>query len=45
MFLCDRLKMTNEEICNAILTMDEHEELPKDMLEQVTNTTQDMGGT
>ncbi|XP_037550926.1 disheveled-associated activator of morphogenesis 1 [Nematolebias whitei] len=33
--LLSRLKMTNEEICNAILTMDEHEELPKDMLEQL----------
>ncbi|XP_037833695.1 disheveled-associated activator of morphogenesis 1 isoform X2 [Kryptolebias marmoratus] len=33
--LLSRLKMTNEEICSAILTMDEHEELPKDMLDQL----------
>uniref|UniRef100_A0A8C4NNX9 Disheveled-associated activator of morphogenesis 1 n=1 Tax=Dicentrarchus labrax TaxID=13489 RepID=A0A8C4NNX9_DICLA len=30
-----RLKLTNEEIRNAILTMDEQEDLPKDMLEQL----------
>jgi len=34
MFLC-RLKLSNEEIKRAILTMDEQEDLPKDMLEQV----------
>ncbi|XP_015832284.3 disheveled-associated activator of morphogenesis 1 [Nothobranchius furzeri] len=33
--LLSRLKMTNEEICCAILTMDEQEEIPKDMLEQL----------
>lgn len=32
-----RLKLTNEEIHHAILTMDEQEDLPKDMLEQVPN--------
>uniref|UniRef100_A0AAZ3PAX9 Disheveled-associated activator of morphogenesis 1 n=1 Tax=Oncorhynchus tshawytscha TaxID=74940 RepID=A0AAZ3PAX9_ONCTS len=31
--LLSRLKLTNEEIKRAILTMDEHEDLPKDMLE------------
>lgn len=41
MFLMDssavycRLKLSNEEIKRAILTMDEQEDLPKDMLEQV----------
>ena len=30
-----RLKLTNVEIKRAILTMDEQEDLPKDMLEQV----------
>uniref|UniRef100_A0A667XNN4 Dishevelled associated activator of morphogenesis 1b n=1 Tax=Myripristis murdjan TaxID=586833 RepID=A0A667XNN4_9TELE len=30
-----RLKLTNEEIRHAILTMDEQEDLPKDMLEQL----------
>uniref|UniRef100_H3CS81 Dishevelled associated activator of morphogenesis 1b n=1 Tax=Tetraodon nigroviridis TaxID=99883 RepID=H3CS81_TETNG len=30
-----RLKMTNEEIRHAILSMDEQEDLPKDMLEQL----------
>lgn len=30
-----RLKLSNEEIKRAILTMDEQEDLPKDMLEQV----------
>lgn len=34
-FVCDRLKMTNEEICQAVMSMDDQEELPKDMLEQV----------
>lgn len=29
--------MTNEEIRHAILSMDEQEDLPKDMLEQVTH--------
>ncbi|KAM4542826.1 disheveled-associated activator of morphogenesis 1-like [Odontesthes bonariensis] len=33
--LLSRLKLTNEEICQAILTMDEQEDLPKDMLEQL----------
>uniref|UniRef100_A0A672YTB9 Disheveled-associated activator of morphogenesis 1-like n=1 Tax=Sphaeramia orbicularis TaxID=375764 RepID=A0A672YTB9_9TELE len=33
--LLSRLKLTNEEIRHAILTMDEHEDLPKDMLEQL----------
>jgi len=32
-----RLKLSNEEIKRAILTMDEQEDLPKDMLEQVGN--------
>lgn len=31
----NRLKLSNEEIKRAILTMDEQEDLPKDMLEQV----------
>lgn len=30
-----RLKLSNDEIKRAILTMDEQEDLPKDMLEQV----------
>lgn len=30
--------MTNEEISHAILSMDEQEDIPKDMLEQVTHT-------
>lgn len=34
--LCFRLKLSNEEIKRAILTMDEQEDLPKDMLEQVS---------
>ncbi|KAK2825822.1 hypothetical protein Q5P01_020036 [Channa striata] len=33
--LLSRLKLTNEEICYAMLTMDEQEDLPKDMLEQL----------
>uniref|UniRef100_A0A3Q3JFF5 Uncharacterized protein n=1 Tax=Monopterus albus TaxID=43700 RepID=A0A3Q3JFF5_MONAL len=33
--LLSRLKLTNEEIRKAILTMDEQEDLPKDMLEQL----------
>uniref|UniRef100_A0A671M1I5 Disheveled-associated activator of morphogenesis 1-like n=1 Tax=Sinocyclocheilus anshuiensis TaxID=1608454 RepID=A0A671M1I5_9TELE len=33
--LCFRLKVSNEEIKRAILTMDEQEDLPKDMLEQM----------
>ncbi|KAM9777941.1 disheveled-associated activator of morphogenesis 1 [Neosynchiropus ocellatus] len=33
--LLSRLKLTNEEIRLAILTMDEQEDLPKDMLEQL----------
>uniref|UniRef100_A0A8C7G6I9 Dishevelled associated activator of morphosis 1 n=1 Tax=Oncorhynchus kisutch TaxID=8019 RepID=A0A8C7G6I9_ONCKI len=33
--LLSRLKLTNEEIKRAILTMDEQEDLPKDMLEQL----------
>lgn len=30
--------MTNDDIRHAILSMDEQEDLPKDMLEQVTHT-------
>lgn len=33
--LLSRLKLSNDEIKKAILTMDEHEDLPKDMLEQL----------
>uniref|UniRef100_A0A3Q2DIZ7 Dishevelled associated activator of morphogenesis 1b n=1 Tax=Cyprinodon variegatus TaxID=28743 RepID=A0A3Q2DIZ7_CYPVA len=33
--LLSRLKLSNEEMKRAILTMDEHEDLPKDMLEQL----------
>ncbi|XP_034015353.1 disheveled-associated activator of morphogenesis 1 [Thalassophryne amazonica] len=33
--LLSRLKLTNEEIHQAVLTMDEQEDLPKDMLEQL----------
>ncbi|XP_041809592.1 disheveled-associated activator of morphogenesis 1 [Chelmon rostratus] len=33
--LLSRLKLTNEEISYAIMTMDEQEDLPKDMLEQL----------
>lgn len=32
-----RLKLSNDEIKKAIMTMDEQEDLPKDMLEQVIN--------
>ena len=35
MFAHRRLKLSNEEMKRAILTMDEQEDLPKDMLEQV----------
>lgn len=38
--LLSKLKMTNEEVISAILTMDSREDLPKDMLEQV----RDVGG-
>lgn len=31
--------MSNEEIRHAVMSMDEQEELPKDMLEQVTRHT------
>lgn len=34
-----RLKLSNDEIKQAILTMDEQEDLPKDMLEQVSCQT------
>lgn len=34
-----RLKLSNDEIKRAILTMDEQEDLPKDMLEQVSCQT------
>ncbi|XP_054909425.1 disheveled-associated activator of morphogenesis 1 [Poeciliopsis prolifica] len=33
--LLSKLKMTNEEICQAIMSMDDQEELPKDMLDQL----------
>lgn len=33
--LLSKLKMTNQEVITAILTMDSKEDLPKDMLEQV----------
>uniref|UniRef100_A0A8C4F527 Disheveled-associated activator of morphogenesis 1 n=1 Tax=Dicentrarchus labrax TaxID=13489 RepID=A0A8C4F527_DICLA len=33
--VCCRLKLSNEEMKRAILTMDEQEDLPKDMLEQL----------
>lgn len=35
MGFCHRLKLSNEEIRQAILKMDEQEDLAKDMLEQV----------
>ncbi|KAK2104272.1 hypothetical protein P7K49_018128 [Saguinus oedipus] len=38
-FICKpmaELKLSNDEIKRAILTMDEQEDLPKDMLEQVS---------
>lgn len=34
-----RLRLSNDEIKRAILTMDEQEDLPKDMLEQVSCQT------
>lgn len=34
--VCCRLKLSNEEIRQAILRMDEQEDLAKDMLEQVS---------
>lgn len=37
--LYDRLKLSNDEIKKAIMTMDEQEDLPKDMLEQVNHMT------
>lgn len=37
--LYNRLKLSNDEIKKAIMTMDEQEDLPKDMLEQVNNMT------
>lgn len=33
------MKLSNDEIKRAILTMDEQEDLPKDMLEQVSRQT------
>nr|XP_032819533.1 disheveled-associated activator of morphogenesis 1-like [Petromyzon marinus] len=33
--LLSKLKLTNEEIKRAVMQMDEHEDLPKDMLEQL----------
>lgn len=38
-YLFSRLKLSNDEIKRAILTMDEQEDLPKDMLEQVSCQT------
>lgn len=35
LFLSFSLKLSNEEMKRAIMTMDEQEDLPKDMLEQV----------
>lgn len=34
--LLSKLKLTNEEIAKAVLNVDEGEDLPKDMVEQVT---------
>ncbi|KAF7648127.1 hypothetical protein LDENG_00161540 [Lucifuga dentata] len=43
--LLSRLKLTNEEIRHAILTMDEQEDLPKDMLEQLLKFIPDKSDT
>lgn len=40
---CGRLKLSNTEIKKAIMTMDEQEDLPKDMLEQVSHMTAGSG--
>ena len=40
--LLSRLKISNEEIARAILSMDEQEDLPKDMCEQVRSLGQSM---
>lgn len=37
--LLSKLKMTDEEICRAIMTMDESNQLPIDMLEQLLKFT------
>lgn len=34
--LLSKLKLTNKEISNAVLNMDQGEDLPRDMLEQVS---------
>lgn len=36
--LLSKLKLTNDELATAILNMDEQEDLPKDMLEQVNKS-------
>lgn len=36
------LKLSNEEMKRAIMTMDEQEDLPKDMLEQVPCTMENL---